>query len=81
MKLRKLKNDTALAVPVTAEPLPVEVRGEIHAITRGGGRVYHVEDLGGHFYRIHYTLEVNTSTLVLAGEMSDLTNAFDEVSR
>jgi hypothetical protein len=65
MKQRKLKNDTALAVPVTAGPLPLAVRGEIHAITRGGGHVYHVEELGDEFYRIHYRYEVNSSVLVV----------------
>jgi hypothetical protein len=65
MKQRKLKNDTVQAVPVTAGPLPLAVRGEIHEITRGGGTVTFVEDLGDHFYRIHYTKPVASSHLVM----------------
>jgi len=64
MLQRKTKNTTDLATPVTAEPLHQVVRAELHAIVRAGGIVDHVEDLGGHVYRIHYTIPTLHTTLV-----------------
>ena len=66
---RKTKNTTALATPVSGDPLHKNVRAELHAIVRAGGTVSRVEDLGGYCYRIHYTIPEQHTTLV---EVPDL---------